>query len=95
MTGVSSAVTALTGVAPHFTAATTPATRGSDGNLHRNRCTDTGLATRQMDDGAERVDASIRFDECMADSLDFVAHCRKVDRDFVGKRACHFTIKRA
>jgi hypothetical protein len=95
MTGVPSAITALTGVAPHFSAATTPATRGSDGNLQRNRYTNAGLATRQVDYGGERVDASIRFDECMADSLDFVAHCRKVDCHFVGKRACDLTIKRA
>ena len=95
MTGVPGAGTILTGVAPHFAAATTPATGRADGNLQGNRRARAGLPARQADLGAERVDTSIRFDECMADPLDFVAHRGKVDCHFVRERACHVPIERA
>jgi hypothetical protein len=48
-----------------------------------------------MNLGSQRVHPSIRFNEGVAHPLDFVAHCRKVDRDLVGERTSNVAIKGA
>ena len=95
MTGMTGAVAALARVAPHFP--TSPATSTGQAHLHleRHRRANSRLSSRQMNLGSQRVHPSIRFNEGVAHPLDFVAHCRKVDRDLVGERTSKLAIKGA
>lgn len=85
MTGVASAMATLTGVAPHFAATPASLARRPYRDFERHGGTGARLTTRQVNLGAERVGAAVGFDERVAHSLDLVAHCRKVDGDFVGE----------
>ncbi len=94
MEGVSGTLAALARIAPDLATASAPAAGRSHRNFEGHSGAGASLVTGQRDLSAQAIASDLRFDEGMPHPFDFVAHCGKIDRDFVGERAIDVSIER-
>ena len=81
------AVARLARLAPHFAAAAAARAGARHVDLERHHRAGAGLARGDRDLGARRHARAVGLDVIAAEEFDRGARRRKIDRDFVGKRA--------